>query len=109
MLILHSATYATNVHNPAAFGGALVGLAVSVLAGAVTVASFTTWPAGRWRALAAGTGLLALVFALLPPITAGYGWLTLLMFALTTLGYEAVVVAWLVIARPWSWMQGAPD
>ncbi|MFI7513159.1 hypothetical protein ACIBVK_06650 [Micromonospora echinofusca] len=109
MLILHSATYAVNVHNPVAFGGALVGLAASVLAVTIVIASFRTWPRGRWRGMAVVVLLVALFFALLPPITAGHGWLTLLLFVITTFGYEAMVATWLVIARPWTWMQGAPE
>ncbi|QKW15411.1 hypothetical protein [Verrucosispora sp. NA02020] len=106
MLFMHTDTYSVNVNHHAAFGGSLVGLAISILAATVAVATVRTWPVNRWRALAAVALALSLTFALLPPITAGYGWLTLLLFALTTLGYEALVVSWLLIARPWTWIQG---
>jgi hypothetical protein len=109
MVLMHTDTYTVNVNHPASFGGALVGLALSILTAAVTVASFRTWPVSRWRALAAVALALSLTFALLPPITAGYGWLTLLLFAITTLGYEALAVSWLMIARPWTWIRGFSD
>ncbi|WP_435209309.1 hypothetical protein [Micromonospora sp. bgisy143] len=108
MLILHSATYAVNVHSPVAFGGALVGLAASALALTVMITTFGSWPTGRWRVVSAPVLLVVLFFALLPPITAGHGWLTLLLFVITTVGYEAVLATWLVIVRPWTWIQSPP-
>ncbi|MEH1030005.1 hypothetical protein V6W11_19865 [Micromonospora profundi] len=109
MLILHSATYAVNVHSPVAFGGALVGLAASVLALTIVISTFRSWPTSRWCMVSAVVLLVVLFFALLPPITAGHGWLTLLLFVITTAGYEAVLATWLVVVRPWTWMQSPPE
>jgi hypothetical protein len=107
VLIMHTANYAANIHSPLAFGGALVDVLLPM---AFAAALIWLWPLVarlRWIALAVVALLVTLPLAVLAPITAGNGWLGVLLFALVTLAWQAAATAWLIINRPWEPLQHA--
>jgi hypothetical protein len=108
VLAMQSAHYAAHVHNPVAFGGALVGLLTSVTVVTVLTVVYPKWPRGRWFSGRWRCNTGGVVLRLDAPGHGRVGWLTILLAVLITVAYEAVATAWLVVARPWNWMKGAP-
>jgi hypothetical protein len=108
-LILHGAHYAVHIHNPLALLGALVSLLLPALAMASLALANRARRRMQWWSAVGVVALVALFFALLPPMAAGDGWLAVLLAVLTTLTYYTTAAAYLTIFRPWTWMQGAPQ
>jgi hypothetical protein len=108
VVAMHTASYAANVHNGLSFGGAVVGLVVPLALVTTLALLYGSWPRGRWFAATGGVTLLVVFFAVLPPTTARTGWLSVLLFVLVTLVYEAAVVSFVLVVQPWAYLAGAP-
>jgi hypothetical protein len=108
-LILQGSDYAAHIHSPLAFLGALAGLGIPLAAVTLLALTYPGRRRGRWLIAAASTVLVTLFLALLPPVTAGHGWLAVLLTVLVTLTYDVVAIAYLLVLRPWAWISGMPE
>ena len=103
-LILQGSDYAAHIHGPLAFLGALAGLGIPLAAITLLALTRTGRRRARWLIAAASAVLVTLFLAILPPVTAGHGWLGVLLTVLVTLTYDGVAVAYLLALRPWAWI-----
>jgi hypothetical protein len=101
VLIMHTANYAANIHSPLAFGGALVDVLLPMAFAAALVWLWPLLAHSRWIILAVVAALVTLFLAGLAPVTAGNGWLSVLLFVLVTLVWQTAGTVWLIINRPW--------
>lgn len=103
---LHFDAYAVNVKHGIAIGGALVTILLSLATSVAVAVLYSAWPRPRWKVAAiAGTAVVVLL-GLLPPVTGRDGWLTVLLFLLITLTYQAFAAAWFALVLPWrQWLE----